>query len=317
MSKNTKFLSCDWGTSNFRLRLIDLETLTSLAEVKNDRGIAFLNESFQDNAFSEHLKGAVSNISSQVKLNGEQIILSGMASASIGWKELPYTKCPIELKPKKFKLAKLPSLELDDKCYQVSLISGVSSDIDVMRGEEVELLGALTRKENESYLDNCIVILPGTHSKHCMIQSNKLVSFDTHMTGELYNLLRENSVLKHSLITAEQSLFKEDFFTKGVNDSLSIGISSCLFKVRSSSLLEGRGPLENQNYLSGLLIGNEMKYLLDKDTPILLSASKAVMNRYQLAAEILKLKQFKAMPNERHDYLAAEGQAQFIIEGLV
>ena len=317
MNYKNRFISCDWGTSNFRLRLIDQSKFTTLAEIKNEKGVSFINTKGSKEEFSNHLKSSLTELSNLIELNNENIILSGMASATIGWKELSYVKCPVEIKAQNLKIDSLTKLEVKGQTFKVSLISGICTKTDVMRGEEVELLGALTRKANKSYLDNCIVILPGTHSKHCVIQSNKLVSFDTHMTGELFNLLRESSVLKHSLMTDDAPMFKEDFFTKGVHDSLNIGISSCLFKVRSSSLLEGRGALENQNYLSGLLIGNEMKYLLDKDSPILLSASKAVMNRYQLTAEILKLKPFKAMPNERHDYLAAEGQAQFIIEGLV
>src|SRR5688572_748560 len=98
-----QFLSCDWGTSSFRLRLLSTGSLETLAKIKNDRGVRTLNESSKTRAigrpevFAGVMRQSLKDLAARHPLNGAPLVISGMASSTIGWKELPYAKTPFPL----------------------------------------------------------------------------------------------------------------------------------------------------------------------------------------------------------------------------
>lgn len=311
---DSRFISCDWGTSNFRIRMVELPGFKILAEVKNNRGVADFN-SAGSNEFENHLKEALKQLDKQldISISNEPLMISGMASASIGWKELPYAELPVSIGASGLICENLPEILYAEFKLMPKLISGLKTGFDVMRGEEVELMGLLSREEVSNYLDTCRVILPGTHSKHIVVKDKQVLDFNTHMTGELFELMSKHSVLKHSFKPMEfDRSFLESAFAEGVEMVMKSGVSENFFKVRSLSLLKGATAHWCYNFLSGLCIGNEMLSLLDIECPILCSASQAISRSYQVAAQQLGLKQFHLMPEERHEILAAEGQALFL-----
>lgn len=309
-----RFISCDWGTSNFRIRMVEVPSFIILAEVKNNRGVADFSTS-EPKAFENHLLEALNQLDKQleISISTEPLMISGMASASIGWRELPYAELPVSLDASDLICVTLPEISHRESKLTPRLISGLRSESDVMRGEEVELMGLLSRQEAANYLNACRVILPGTHSKHIVVRDNQILNFNTHMTGELFGLLSQHSVLKHSFHPVDfDRSFSPDAFAEGVESVMRNGLSENLFKVRSLSLLKGATAHWCYHFLSGLCIGHELLSLVQVDTPILCSASKAISKPYQVAAEQLGLKKFIMMPEERHELLAAEGQALFL-----
>lgn len=297
----THFLSCDWGTSSFRLKLVELEGLNIIKEVATDQGIAatFIlwqkrdisnkNEKrqFYLNIINEHIQKIKNSIN--FSLDGLPLVISGMASSSIGIEELPYADLPFNVDGSD---AITQLLEANEGFqHPVLLISGVKNEKDVMRGEETQLVGAynlvkgikISRKETEK-----VFIFPGTHSKHIFIKDEEIIDFKTFMTGEYYDLLVNKSILSLG-VAKDQDLHKQKktkSFKKGVVDGLSTNLLHATFRVRTNHLFGKLTKQENGNYLSGLLIGNELLDLISLkavDTPLYLCGSSGLNDLYHTA----------------------------------
>src|SRR5690606_21246449 len=117
-------------------------------------------------------------------------VLSGMASSSIGFKELPYKKLPVDLSGSDLNMMQLTP---KDSRNPVTIVSGVQTENDVMRGEETKLIGwAYDLPHSNAEIK---VLLPGTHPKHIVVQGKQCIHFETFMTGEFFHLLSQKSVL--------------------------------------------------------------------------------------------------------------------------
>jgi 2-dehydro-3-deoxygalactonokinase len=125
-----------------------------------------------------------------------------------------------------------------------------------MRGEETQLLGLLAQAPDFAG----VVCMPGTHAKWVEIEGRRIVRFATAMTGEMFDVLRSHSVLRHSL-GGEIDAAERD---NGAREGLAAGtqapqkLTAMLFRVRAGALLSGKSPSWCEGYLSGLLIGAEI-----------------------------------------------------------
>jgi len=263
------FLSCDWGTSSFRIRLADTATGKVIAEEISGTGIAATFESWiatRDEGEEKRTTFYLTIIYDHIKkleakancpLNGVMVIISGMAASSIGLINLPYSPLPLDLVSPVIQTAFIPATANFD--HDTWLFSGVKSDDDVMRGEETQLIGCIDPAHT---INNELFVFPGTHSKHISVKDNKIVAIKTFMTGDLFDLLSQKSILNTSV---EKSTLDEtthlNAFKKGVKDTLGTNLLHSIFKVRINHLLELADKKENFNYLSGLLIGTELKDL--------------------------------------------------------
>ena len=164
-----KLLSCDWGTSSFRLRLIDSVSSKQAGESYSDDGVAKIyNQWIQEKKAEEErlafyqsvLKKHISKIEDQLKisLDGIPVVISGMASSSIGMIELPYKQLPIAVSIGDLHFKKIK--ETDGFKHDMIIISGIRTDTDIMRGEEVQLLGCAIETNDQPQ----VFIFPGTHS---------------------------------------------------------------------------------------------------------------------------------------------------------
>ena len=259
------FLSCDWGTTAFRLRLVRAEDLSVLAEVTQGSGIAETYSRWIDQGspqrqlfYASILKERIAELGQQsgLSLTGIPVILSGMASSSIGMKELPYQKLPFGLDGTGLLVEKLAA---DNDMNPLFVISGVQSETDVMRGEETKILGCSSMLANDD--QEQLIILPGTHSKHVIVKQQQVIAFKTYMTGEFFKLLSTHSILSASV--AEETDFDEPAnqsrFCAGIRAAQESGLLHAAFRVRTNQLLESVPGTENFYYLSGLLIGSELK----------------------------------------------------------
>jgi 2-dehydro-3-deoxygalactonokinase len=162
----------------------------------------------------------------------------------------------------------------------------------VMRGEETQLIGLidlLNLPPHKPY----IFILPGTHSKHLYLENNRLVNFHTYMTGEIFNILSNHSILKDSIeIVTSENLTDSNLtaFKKGVLEANSSDILNSLFKVRTNQLFQKLNKKDNGFYLSGLLIGSELKQLLtESNCQLVLCSGNNLFEFYKTAIEALNL----------------------------
>lgn len=309
-----RFLSCDWGTSNFRLRLIQTKNFQVLAEIKSSKGISSFKEP-NPFLYEEYLIESMKKINNIINtpLNEEKIIISGMASSSIGWIETPYKNLPVRLHPNDLITRKSHIFKYNHKQYQATLISGICSHNDIMRGEETEALGLLSRSEYKNFSKNCYLILTGTHSKHIQIKDATIIDFQTHMTGELFRLLSTHSIFKHNLHTSKPkiNLCKKSII-RGTRLVIDNGLSSSLFKVRSMQLLNNNESLNYNDLLSGILIANELINVKDNLHPIIISGTNTITQIYKIVLSQFNLKNLSFIPENKHNLLAAKGHFLFL-----
>lgn len=297
-----KFLSCDWGTSSFRLRLVQAPALTTIAAVRADSGIAATWQAWQQTGlqgsghrrrfYLDQIKPAIQSIEQQAGPLPEHtpLVISGMASSSIGMMELPYGVLPFSADGRGVVTHLQPANA--DLPHDVLLISGVRSDNDVMRGEETQLIGCLAA--NPDAATEGVFIFPGTHSKHIQVKEGRAVNFQTYMTGELFELLRRHSILKDAVAVPEGASpsVPGDAFREGVSAGARQPLLHAAFGVRTNQLFGRFGKTENLDYLSGLLIGAELQSLLSAAAGhIYLCGGAHLEKRYALALDVLGLAQ--------------------------
>ena len=297
-------LGCDWGTSSFRLRLIDRQTQTVVDRITSDEGISKTFTAWKktgeakgvsrDRFFQQHLRKQVLAIAEKtgMSLDGVNMVLSGMASSSIGMDELPYAPVPFPVDGSRAIVKRFD--KQPDFPHEILLISGVCSEHDVMRGEETQLIGLLALLDDDHYpVADTVILFPGTHSKHVYIQNHQVVDFQTFMTGEVYNLMAHHSILKDSVSTSQSAGFSEaeqSAFVAGIHDLSSSAILNSLFRVRINQLFNKLSKRENACYLSGILIGSELKALVSRPHwQLMLCSNSNLYELYQLAMEELGL----------------------------
>ena len=252
------FIAVDWGTTNRRAYRIDASGRCT-EEFEDARGILAVPEG--------GFAAAVAEV--RARLGDHPLLLAGMVGSNRGWIEAPYVRCPAGLDD----LAR-GLVWADDRS---AIVPGVADDggdrADVMRGEEVQLLGAVGAGLVQ---DNCRVCHPGTHNKWAEVVGGRIVTFRTVMTGELFNLLKEHSILA-DLLGADAE--PGEAFTAGVLRGLdSDAIQAELFSVRARVLLGKSRREDAAAYTSGLLIGSDVRIGLAASA----TAQVVVMGRPEL-----------------------------------
>lgn len=233
-------IGVDWGTSNLRGWAFDADG-GILAHATRPSGIsAVIDGDFA--AVLHDLVGGWTN-------GSVPIVLGGMIGSRQGWHEAPYLPCPASPHALAAK-----ALQFDTGLGTGWIVPGLSwtsaaGVADVMRGEEVQLLGA--------GVDDGTVIMPGTHSKWVRLEAGRIQAFRTFMTGELFAILRSHSLLGRLMTDGPAD---QDAFDAGVDLGLADGaITALLFGVRTEGLFGRIAPHALADYLSGLLIGAELR----------------------------------------------------------
>ena len=303
-----EFLSCDWGTSHFRLKRVLGGKV--VAQFQDENGCKRLHQAAGAAAerraalFEKQLLAALDQLvapdhSPTAPL---PLIISGMASSTIGWLELPYAEAPIPLNGSKLK-TEILSWNKPTCVGDTYLVSGVSTATDIMRGEETEAAGLLSFVKMQPA--SLVLLLPGTHSKHLYVSAGVLRDFKTYMTGELYAVLSEHSVLAASV--ARPPEFCADPFFAGLNAALQQGLAASLFHTRTRQVITKKSREENAWFLSGLLIGSELKDLIRTDAEILLGGALALRDLYGKALQHLAHPNWRAFSDAECENAVVRG----------
>lgn len=273
------FVSCDWGTSNFRLRTVDS---LPVREVRHDSGAAKLAALGGDRAeaFRSTLLAGLNELGAPAD---SPVIISGMASSTIGWKELPYAPLPFALDG-----STAVTQRIENRIY---LVSGLRGDTEMARGEETQAIG-LAAHLGSALPDEALLILPGTHSKHLIVNQGRIVALRTYMTGELFDLLTRHSVLRHT--TEPGAAIDSTAFAEGVETARRQPLLGALFQTRTRQVLNGKSSAANASFLSGLLIGSELAALAREfggsmPEAVFIAAGETLRLSYQRAAITLGL----------------------------
>lgn len=283
------FLSVDWGTTHFRLRLVERNTLQIIDEIKTAEGIGVLGRDRVANGdvFGDVLARHSSALGKRHSTNVDWCLISGMASSSLGWKELPYARTPLSLQPASLVIIKLEWKSVSFPDLNVALVSGIRSANDVMRGEECELVGLIHLLPELANYTAATVIMPGTHSKHASLRNGTLTDFTTYMTGELFSHIQQMPTLV-TCFQENEDIFDEKTFRSGVEEFRRKGLPAALFTLRARHVLNGESFATS--FLGGILIGAELDQLsAKKNEKLFLCCSGEIQKNYMVAADCYKL----------------------------
>lgn len=241
---HAEWIAVDWGTSTLRAWAMAQDG-SVLASAHSTQGMGSLSRSEFEPALIRVIQNWLSDAACI------PVLCCGMVGARQGWQEAPYRPVPT-LAVLQTHLTQVSAV---DPRIDVKIVPGLSQarQPDVMRGEETQIAGFLL---NQPEFDG-VLCLPGTHSKWVRISAGEIVSFTTFLTGELFELLSCQSVLRHGL---ERGGWDDASFDLGVESALSnpSRVFAKLFSIRAESLIAELSPAAANAKLSGLLIGHEI-----------------------------------------------------------
>ncbi|MEM6306519.1 MAG: 2-dehydro-3-deoxygalactonokinase [Pseudomonadota bacterium] len=268
------WIAVDWGTSNLRAWAMTHDG-SDLAHMTSNRGMAGLGPSEFEGVLLDVLQPWLGR-------QALPVVACGMVGSRQGWVEAPYNTVPCA--------PQTSCIQADVRSapLTVHVIGGVKQDrpADVMRGEETQIAGFLSL--NPGW--DGVICLPGTHTKWVHVSAGEIVSFQTFMTGELFALLSDQSVLKHSICGD----WDEDAFATALDDAMSrpAATAARLFNIRAEGLVHGTPGGWADARLSGLLIGAE----LAAARPYWLGQSVAMIGAQPLAGHYASALETQGVP---------------------
>ncbi|MBT6032529.1 MAG: 2-dehydro-3-deoxygalactonokinase, partial [Kordiimonadaceae bacterium] len=242
-------IGLDWGTTSLRAHLIGsdgviLKTLSSPDGILSSEGKKF------DEVF-ERIVGPWLKEKPNLP-----VIASGMITSRNGWLETPYLQLPACVSDFANALTKF---KVSDN-QNIHFVTGTSYENelgapDIMRGEETQIIGLMPENKNKFE----VYLLPGTHSKWAVAEDGKIKSFMSYMTGEVFALLTNHSIL--GTLMSENKSPLSDGFLRGVKTRIQSDASLLhqVFSARTLTLFDQLPNNEISDYLSGILIGEEVK----------------------------------------------------------
>lgn len=263
-----RFIAVDWGTTNRRAFVI--EDAVIVASERDDHGAAMVPRA--------DYPAEVAGI--RERLGDLPMLLAGMAGSTIGWREVPYVAAPAGFAE--------VAAGLDRIDARTAIVPGLSyrdggppelRRADVMRGEEVQLLGAVAAG---SVPEDALLAQPGTHCKWARIERGRIAGFTTAMTGELFSLLRAHSILRHQI---DGDATPGEAFLAGVAEGARHDLAASLFAIRARAVL----GIEQDaaSFASGLLIGADVSTRIAPGETVHILADPALGALYAAAVSAL------------------------------
>ncbi len=241
------WVAADWGTSHLRLWPMGADGVP-LRRIDSDKGMSSLSASEYEQTLSALLEPY------RDPNKALDVLCCGMAGSRQGWTEAPYALAPCA--PPSFDTA--TRVETQDARLRVYILSGVkqAEPADVMRGEETQIAGVLAEHPE---LDG-VICLPGTHTKWVSVKDGQITGFATFLSGELFQLVSQHSVLRHTLA---QKGWDVDAFKAGCRDGAAAPnrLANALFGLRAGALLNDLDPVAARSRASGYLLGMEIEAL--------------------------------------------------------
>ena len=263
----TALIGLDWGTSNCRAFRIARD-----GSVLETRSAAQGILAVKDGAFAAAYESLVGD---WLKAHAAPVLMCGMIGSRQGWVEAPYVDLPADAGQLARHLAKVPGTT-------ASIVPGLVGDAlaggrDVIRGEETQIVGAAD--------GDALYCLPGTHSKWVHVERGRIVRFATFMTGEVYGVLARHSILGRLM---DGEAHDAAAFAAGIERGRADGgLLHQLFTVRTDGLFDRQKPAALSSYLSGLLIGHELRAAIRAfPAPrVVLVGAPALTERYRIGLQ--------------------------------
>ena len=253
------FIGIDWGTTHRRAALIGAEGELISERVDGEGAQACKGR------FGTSLEALIAG---WPQANAElPVVMAGMVGSAIGWQTVPYLEADTPLSARGRHLTAVAEAPSGRRWFIVPgyCLRGQAGAVDVMRGEEAQLFGALHLLGPDA-ADGCYV-LPGTHSKWVRLHGGRITELRTYMTGELFALLRQHGTLASAMQTGDAdiaaglrhaSVADDPDFLQGVADvAANPVLTHALFGARARVVTGALAPGAAAAYISGLLIGAE------------------------------------------------------------
>ncbi|HUR90554.1 MAG TPA: 2-dehydro-3-deoxygalactonokinase [Ramlibacter sp.] len=276
-------VAVDWGTSSLRVARLDAQGRAA-QEREFPRGILTVPKGGFPQVFDEAC-------GDWMKAPGSLALVCGMAGSQQGWKEAPYVPCPAGFAGIASELAWIEP-------KRIAIVPGLTCETggapDVMRGEETKSLGVLRLLG----VNDARIVMPGTHCKWARARDGRIESFATYMTGEFYAVLRQHSIFARTMPDDDGDL-DEAALLRGVDHALHMGnLLHAAFSARTLSLFDRIDKQAAPSYLSGLLIGEELRtHDFKSGDPIVLVGAEKLTQRYGIAFKHLGA-QFRTLGQE-------------------
>lgn len=296
MPSDPAMIGLDWGTSSLRAYLLGADR-TLLDRRATGHGIQHLPAGGYAAAF----RGVAGDWLDRCP--SLPVVAAGMVGSRNGWLEVPYVACPAD--PESIARG---LVAFDSGCGTIHLVPGLSQGgpfPDVMRGEEVQIIGALALEPDLAAAS--LFVLPGTHCKWATISRGRVIRFTTYLTGELFAMLRDHSIIgrpaKEAGVVIQPGIFDREAFAQGVRaarESGAVGVAPRLFSTRSLFLTGDLTISQTLDYLSGLLIGEEIRSVLAElgagaCPPLVLLGDPTLCDRYRLALTTFGIELVRAL----------------------
>jgi 2-dehydro-3-deoxygalactonokinase len=279
----TGLVGVDWGTSSLRVARLDAQG-RAVEEREFPRGILTVEAGGFPLVFDQAC-------GDWMKAPGALALVCGMAGSRQGWQEAPYAHGPAGF-------AEIASQLEWVEPGRIAIVPGLTCEDDsvpdVMRGEETKALGVMELLGR----GDARIVMPGTHCKWVRVRAGRIESFATFMTGEFYSVLRQHSILARTM--AVEDVLDEEALRSGVDHAMqAANLLHAAFSARTLSLFARLSAQAAPSYLSGLLIGEELRaQALDGlQEPLVLVGAPKLTQRYGIALEHLGVP-FQAMGQE-------------------
>jgi 2-dehydro-3-deoxygalactonokinase len=275
----SRLLAVDWGSSRLRAALLDEE-----GRVLDRRSAPSGMLNVQQSGFDEVFE---SQVGDWMDVPGTRCLMAGMVGSRQGWVEAEYVACPAGIEDFVGHLRRVAP-DASRKGRDIAIVPGASCIVDdipdVLRGEEIKMLGVLDLLGVES----AVVLSPGTHSKWMTVENGRLARFATAMTGEVYGLLRRESILARSMPAQTEDALDAAVFDDAVRHALrSCSLLQTAFSVRTRALFGDLPPASLASALSGLVIGEELRCRqVEEGRAVALVGAPALTERYARALRL-------------------------------
>ncbi len=240
-------IGIDWGTSSFRAFRID-----RAGAVRERRAAPRGILAVAGGRFDEELRRQVGD---WIEAGERRVVMSGMIGSRQGWLEVPYVACPAGLPEIAAGLVALACEGVEIRLVPGLAGADAAGTPEVMRGEETQILGALA-----GIAGPALACLPGSHGKWVRVDAGRILGFETYLSGEAFSAFRAHTILSRLMRDAPTDLAS---FDRGVARAGEPGhLLHHLFGVRTLGLNGRLGAETAASYLSGLLIGHEVRAAL-------------------------------------------------------
>ncbi len=261
------YITIDGGTTNTRVSLVKNQRIVQTVKLSVGARIGIDNKKL----LVSEIKKAVCGLSEGEQI--ERILASGMITSEFGLYNLPHISAPAGIAQLHGGMCEVVLDGISDIPIVfipgVKVSDGTLQNTDMMRGEETELIGLAEYGYNE-----CIYVLPGSHSKIIRVDScGRISDFSTMLTGEMIAALSGATILKDA-VSLNQSETDDEFLIKGYDYCSRSGINEALFKIRVLKNMFGATEKEVYSFFIGVVLQAEISKIADTDVKKIIIGGK-------------------------------------------